>query len=92
MAKDTYSLNPSHYTKRDGGTWIPWDGEPITNMKFLTTPKGKTSMALLDNVFRKVYAIKFENNPTRSNKIPRWDCSNGWTTKPNTKFWLEAII
>lgn len=66
---------PTHYTCKEGGTWLPYKGPRLTHDVLEKLREQANGMDL-----EGLHSIKFSPSCTGSD-APRWDVINGWTTK-----------
>ena len=95
-----YKLTPSYFISKQGDEWKPWplgavDSRELHNpIEFIRT--GKHWCSIDTKIFANkegtvhvaVHALLF-GEPYELEVYPRWDCINGWTTKPTLARWEQ---
>ena len=74
-------LWPTHYTNRDGGTWILWPKGSYVSEALLKKMQEEEDRQPIMIYGDHIYSLAFHDpmeNPRGG--FARWDCINGWTT------------
>jgi len=79
MINDKELIYPRAYTRQEGGTFLPWNGKPVTRKQLEHIKNNKSIKSRVQLSGCPVHSLIFATAMTSHGNCARWDVINGWT-------------